>query len=162
MVQEVSSNYLSQTFSSPNVSEDTNVMLLPKRELFFWTHPVQRAIAKYKHHQSILLIQSRISKRYKFFFSEVSKTDVEKELKTSTQEKVLPITISLQEYWKKVKVSSNFLQKLVSGAIINGKFPKNLKLADVFQVFKWKTLMIKQVMDQLMFYQQFWKSLKSL
>ena len=35
LAQKVSPNYFSQTLSSSNVSEDTNVTLLPKRELFF-------------------------------------------------------------------------------------------------------------------------------
>ena len=35
MVWKVSPNYLSQTLSSPNASDDANVTLLPKRELFF-------------------------------------------------------------------------------------------------------------------------------
>ena len=39
MIWRVSPNYLSQTLSGPNVSEDTNVMLLPKRELFFGICP---------------------------------------------------------------------------------------------------------------------------
>ena len=34
-IQKVSPNYLSHALSGPNVSEDTNVMLLLKRELFF-------------------------------------------------------------------------------------------------------------------------------
>ena len=37
MVWKVSPNYLSQTLSSPNVSEDTNIKLLTKREFLFLT-----------------------------------------------------------------------------------------------------------------------------
>ena len=39
LVRKVSLHYLSQTLSTPHVSEDTSVTLLPKRELFFWTCP---------------------------------------------------------------------------------------------------------------------------
>ena len=35
LVRKVLSNYLSQTLSGTNVSEDTNVTPLPKKELFF-------------------------------------------------------------------------------------------------------------------------------
>ena len=43
--------------------------------------PVQRVIAEDKHHPSVLLTQNKISNRYRFSFSEVSKTDLEKEIK---------------------------------------------------------------------------------
>ena len=35
LAQKVSPNYLSQVLSGPNVSEGTNAMVLPKRELLF-------------------------------------------------------------------------------------------------------------------------------
>ena len=38
MVRKLSPNYLSHNLSSPNVGEDTNVTLLPKRRLFFFEH----------------------------------------------------------------------------------------------------------------------------
>ena len=44
LVRNVSPNYLSQTLSGPNVSEDTNVTLLPKRKLFFGTCPARNNI----------------------------------------------------------------------------------------------------------------------
>ena len=40
MVQTVSSKYLYQTLSDPNVSVDTNVILLQKRDFIFWTCPM--------------------------------------------------------------------------------------------------------------------------
>ena len=42
MVRKVSPNYISQTLSSPNMVEVTNVTLLPGRELFFWTCQFQK------------------------------------------------------------------------------------------------------------------------
>ena len=39
LVRKISLYYLSQTLSTPHVSEDTSVTLLPKRELFFWKCP---------------------------------------------------------------------------------------------------------------------------
>ena len=101
--------------------------------------PARRAIAKYKHHTSVLLIQSKISNRSKFSFSGVSKTDVEKEIgninpkKVTTKNNITPGILKESH-----KVSSNFFQKLVNDAIISGKFPDNLKLADVTPVFKKK------------------------
>ena len=47
---------------------------------------IERAIDKYKHHPSVLSIQSKISSRYEF------------SLKTSTQEKLVAKTISLEKY----------------------------------------------------------------
>ena len=43
LVWKVSPNYVSQTLSSPNVSEDINVTLLPKREVFFLTCPPEKS-----------------------------------------------------------------------------------------------------------------------
>ena len=47
MAWKVSPSYLSQTLSCPNVSEDTNVTLLPKRG-FFWIRPYPGPILERK------------------------------------------------------------------------------------------------------------------
>ena len=60
--------------------------------------PVLRAIDKYKHHPSVLLIQSKISKGYKISLSAVSKSNVEKEIESINPKKLLPKTVSLQVY----------------------------------------------------------------
>ena len=101
--------------------------------------PVQRTIAKYKHHPDVLLIQSKISNGCKCSFSAVSKSDVEKEIKNinprkATSKNNIPPRILKESH----KVSPKFLQKLVKDAIISGKFLDNLKLVDVTPVFKKK------------------------
>ena len=75
--------------------------------------PAQRAIAKYKHHPSDLLIQSKIFNRYKFSFSAVSKTDFEKEIKNinprkGTTKNNIPRRILKESH----KASFKFLQNL--------------------------------------------------
>ena len=101
--------------------------------------PVQRAIAKNKYHQSISLIQSKISNRYKFSFSAVTKTDVEKDIKNVHPKKpTTKINIPSRILKESHKVSSIFLKKLLNDAIISGKLPGNLKLADVTPIFKKK------------------------
>ena len=76
--------------------------------------PVQRAIAKNKHHPSVLLIQNKIFNRYKFPFSVVSKTDAEKEIKNinprkGTTKTNIPSRILKESH----KASSKFLQKFL-------------------------------------------------
>ena len=92
-----------------------------------------------------MLIQSKIFNRYKFSFSAVNKTDVEKEInninprKPTTKNNILPRILKESR-----KVSSKFLQGHVNDAIISGKFPDNLKLADVTPVFKKKNSLDKR------------------
>ena len=101
--------------------------------------PAQRAIAKYKHLPSVLLIESKISSRYKFSFPGVSKTDVGKEIENINPKKITTRNNTTPRILNESHtVSSNFLQKLVNDAIISGKFPDNPKLADVTPVFKKK------------------------
>ena len=63
-----------------------------------------------------------------------------KKVKTLTQKELLSKTTTITPSILKdsYKVLSNFLQKLVNYAMISGKFPDNLKLADVTPVFKKK------------------------
>ena len=55
--QELNSFYLNAV-SNLNISENSFIRSNDHHEL---SDPVQKAIAKYKHHPSILLIQSKIS-----------------------------------------------------------------------------------------------------
>ena len=106
--------------------------------------PVQRTIARFKYYPDVLLIQNNISNRNKFSFSAASKSDVKKELKNSSLKKVTTKNNFPPRIWKESdKVSSNILKKLVNDAIISGKFPDNLKLADVTPVFKKKNSLDK-------------------
>lgn len=94
--------------------------------------------------------------------SAISKTDVEKEMKGINPQKSYyqKNNIPLRILRERRKVLSNFLQKPENNAT-SGEFPGNLKLADVAPVFKKKNPWIKQVIDKLVFYQQFRKTLKN-
>ena len=101
------------------------------------TDPIQIAIHKYRFHPSILKIKATIPKDNKnFFFTHVLPEDVLKEinnLKTSKKTRgKIPIKIIkiLQ------KVSLNHLTDCLNSAIIEGKFPDELKLADITAAFK--------------------------
>ena len=86
-----------------------------------------------------------------------------KKLKTLIQKSYYQNWYPPKNIKKSLKVLSNFWQKLVNDTIISGKFSDNLKLADVTPAFKKKKILwIKQTIEQLVFYRQFWKSLKNL
>ena len=89
---------------------------------------------------SLLLVQSKISNRYKFFFSAVNKTNVvQKEIKninpkkTGTKNNILSRIVKQSH-----KASSNFLQKLVNDAIISGKVSRRSEISSITPVLKEK------------------------
>lgn len=73
-----------------NLVSDLNIQrnsVIRSKDFHNLSDPFQRAIAKYKHHSSALSVQSKISNRYNFFFSGVSKIDVGKEIKNINPKK---------------------------------------------------------------------------
>ena len=103
--------------------------------------PVQRAIARFKYYPNVLLIQNNISNRNKFSLSAESKSDVEKELKNKSYYQEQFPSKNIKREIKKSRLI--FLKKIVNDAIISGKFPDNLKLADVTPVSKKKNSLDK-------------------
>ena len=102
--------------------------------------PVKRAIIKFKHHTSLLLVQSKISNRYKFSFSAVNKTNVvEKEIKNINPKKNC---YQKQYPFKYIKTAIKprliFLEKLVNDAIISGKVSRRSEIRSITPVLKEK------------------------
>ena len=56
----------------------TRKLLIYPKTIIIFADLVQKTIAKYEHHSNVLLIQSKISNRYKFFFSPVIEIEVER------------------------------------------------------------------------------------
>ena len=52
--------------------------------------PVPRAIEKFKTHPSVLIIKDKISQGNKFSFTEVSQSEIEKEIKNLNTKKIQP------------------------------------------------------------------------
>ena len=93
---EIWNDFFQNAVSNFNIQENS---FIQSNDYHNFSDPVQRDIAKYKHHPSVLLIQSKISNRHKFSFSAVKvKLMLRKKLKISTPKKLLPKIISLKEY----------------------------------------------------------------
>ena len=102
LIWKVSTNYLSQTLSSPNVSEDTNVTLLPKRELFFLNMSIYSKMLPVSytntHHDVTDLLNRRMAKTTRTWISwECNITSLQKKKKKlSTCASLLGVIVLLQ------------------------------------------------------------------
>ena len=100
-------------------------------------HPVARAIEKFKTRPSVLIIKDKISQGNKFSFTEVSQSEIEKEIKKlnfkkGTTHKNIPLKVLKTS----AMITAETLQQLFNQAVNTGEFPINLKNADVTPVFK--------------------------
>ena len=113
---------------------------MQSKDYYNLSDPVKRAIVKFKHHTSLLLVQSKISNRYKFSFSAVNKTNVvQKEIKNINLKKTATKNNILSRIVKQShKASSNFLQKLVNDAIISGKVSRRSEISSITPILKEK------------------------
>ena len=96
-----------------------------------------RAIEKFKTHANVLIIKDKIFQGNKFSFTEVSQSEVEKEIKNlnvkkATTHKNIPPKVLKTS----AMVTAEILQQLFSQALTTGEFPSNLKNADVTPAFK--------------------------
>ena len=99
--------------------------------------PVTRAIEKFKTHPSVLIIKDKIFQGNKFSFTEVSQSEVEKEIKNLNVKKATTHkNISPKVLKTSAMVTAETLQQLFNQALTTGEFPSNLKNADVTPVFK--------------------------
>ena len=99
--------------------------------------PVTRAIEKFKTHPSVLIIKDKIFQGNKCSFTEVSQSEVEKEIKNlnikkATTHKNIPPKVLKTS----ARVTAEILQQLFNQALTTGELPGNLKNADVTPVFK--------------------------
>ena len=98
--------------------------------------PVARAIEKFKTHPSVLIIKDKISQGNKFSFTEVSQSEIEKEIKNLNVKKATTHkTISPKVLKTSAMVTAETLQQLFNQALTTGEFPSNLKNADMTSVF---------------------------
>ena len=99
--------------------------------------PVTRAIEKFKIHPSVLIIKDKIFQGNKFSFTEVSQSEVQKEIKNlnvkkaTTHKNISPKTLKTS-----AMVTAETLQQLFNQALTTGEFPSNLKNADVSPFLK--------------------------
>ena len=97
---------------------------------------VARAKEKFKTHLSILIIKGKILQGNKFSFTEVSQSEIEKEIKNlnvkkATTHKNIPPKVLKTS----AMVTAKTLKQLFNQALTTGEFPSNLKNANVSPVF---------------------------
>ena len=107
--------------------------------------PVARAIEKFKTHPSVLIIKDKIFQGNNFSFTEVSQSEIEKEIKNlivkkATTHKNIPPKVLKTS----AMVTAETLQQLFNQALTTGEFPSNLKNSDVTPVFKQNNRLIKE------------------
>ena len=92
-----------------------------------------------------MIIKTKISRRNKFSFTEVSQFQTEKKIKNLNVKK----SYNPQKYITKTSVTSlmvtvETLQQFFNQALSTGEFPSNLKNSNVTPVFKKKDLLNKE------------------
>ena len=100
---------------------------------------VARDTEKFKTHPSVLIIKEKNSQVNKFSVAEVSQSQIDIEIKNLNAKKATThrnITLKLSNI--KVIVTAETLQQHFNLALTTGKFPSNLKNADVTSISKRK------------------------
>ena len=96
------------------------------------TNPIIKAINKYKHHPSILLINSKLSSPESFSFNKINNSDMEKEIKLlNIKKNYIKKTIPPKVLKSSANSCSGTLTKLFNDTMNNSDFPDELKLAEV-------------------------------
>ena len=109
---------------------------------------VLKAIKKYSAHPIILSSKEKMNNNvfsfgkvtYKKILNEINSLDPSK----STQSEDIPFRIIKDN----ADIFASFILQNFNKCIIDGKFPDQLKKADVISVFKKETIMIKPIIDR--------------
>ena len=126
--------FFSNAIKSLNIAENTYITNRVSDNL---KDPVTRPIEKFETHPSVLMIKDKIFQGNKFSFTEVSQSEVEKEIKNLNVEKVTTHkNISPKVLKTSAMVSAETLKQLLNQALTTGEFPSNIKNADASPVFK--------------------------
>ena len=133
-IAEELNRFFSNAVKSLNIAENTCITNRVSDNL---KDPVARAIEKFKTHPSVLIIKNKIFQGNNFSFTEVSQSEIEKEIKNlivkkATTHKNIPPKVLKTS----AMVTAETLQQLFNQALTTGEFPSNLKNADVTPVFK--------------------------
>ena len=100
-----------------------------------------------------MLIKNKIDKNVSqnlFYFNEVAKAEVLKEINSINNKKANPVnTIPLKILKISSECSADTLPSLINKSLTSSrKFPSNLKLADITPIYKKKILKSKKTIDQ--------------
>ena len=132
-IAEELNRFFSYAVKSLNIAENTCITNRVSDSL---KDLVARAKEKFKTHLSILIIKGKILQGNKFSFTEVSQSEIEKEIKNlnvkkATTHKNIPPKVLKTG----AMVTAKTLKQLFNQALTTGEFPSNLKNADVSPVF---------------------------
>ena len=141
-IAEELNRIFSNAVKSLNIAENTCITNRVSDNL---KDPVARAIEKFKTHPSVLIIKNKIFQGNNFSFTEVSQSEIEKEIKNlivkkATTHKNIPPKVLKTS----AMVTAETLLQLFKQALTTGEFPSNLKNADVTPVFKKNNLLSKE------------------
>ena len=98
--------------------------------------PVDNIIERFRNHPSILKIKAKCFQKDSFSFLVVSENDVCRVIKNIDFSKAYKKNIPPKILKKNADVLSSFLKDDINLSFDNGKFPGNLKNADITHIFK--------------------------
>ena len=134
------------------------------RDVIFYTNGIQntvlKAVHKYQRHPGILAIKEKY-KDMKFSFSSVGLSDLENESKSLDYSKPVRKSDTHTKVLKKnAGIFSPFLLNFFNNVVDFSSFPNHLKLANIILLTKKIKEVIKETMDQLVYYQTYQIALK--
>ena len=148
-IAEELNNFFKNTVASLNIHENKHIV----ENIENINDLVDKAIKNFEFHPSILLIKNKIGEKVSpnlFSFSEVTKAEVLKEINLINYKKATPSNTMPPKILKiSSECSADTLILLVNKSLTSsGKFPLNLKLADITLIIKKKILRPKKTIDQ--------------
>ena len=102
--------------------------------------PIDYAIAKYKNHPSIIMVNENVSFESRFSFTAVNEDDIQREILNLNPKKLGTFGNIPTKMLKRSSETCNVALQNISNSEISGKlcFPNKLKLADITPVYKKK------------------------
>ena len=101
------------------------------------TEPITKAINKYKHHPSILLINGKLSSPESFSLNKINNSDMEKEITLLSRKKATALKNIPPKVLKSSAHScSESFTKLFNDTMNDSEFSDELRSAEVTAIFK--------------------------
>ena len=132
-VSEILNDYFKNAVTSLDINEN-KFLLTESNEN---SDPIDHILKTYRFHPSVLKIKGKVPQSKRFFFHNVTLSDIENELqklntKKSSTLNNIPTNI-LKSY---ADLCSGTLHNIFNESLNNGCFPDELKLADITPIFK--------------------------
>ena len=159
-VSETLNNFFKNAVASLKI--DGNRLLLENTGDL--SNPIEIAIKKFENHPSILNIKDNISLSSSFTFTQVTLSDIEKEIKNLHPKEASTFqNIPIKHLKETSNICSESLVNIWNNEVISKKlFPSELKLADITPILKKVMQHWLNTIDQIVFCQLFLKFTKDL